>query len=178
MLSNTGSVNRTQYVFLVVVATVGIMFSMVDAFTPLSSTTSSLSSQPNLRFQRIHQQHSIMTSTSTTTSKTTTVLFASSHRRAIFQRTKKAIIGSVASIGLLKFLPISTARAVETTAVVADASVTLLDPSAKEQPTGRIVEFTVQNLDGESGKNGVVKIQLEPTWSPKGVQRFEVRTCV
>jgi hypothetical protein len=155
-----------------------VCITRTNAFTQVAVSTS----QPKLRVQQQQEQPYILIST--TDRQTTTVLFAGS-RRAIFHRTKKAFVGTVASIGLLRFLPTSVASAAtstsassttSTTTLVADASstVTLLDNTVTAQPTGRIVEFTVQNLDGEIGKNGVVKIQLEPTWAPKGVKRFEV----
>ena len=42
---------------------------------------------------------------------------------------------------------------------------------------GKIVEFTVANLSEDYvGSNNKFRIQLEPTWSPLGVQRFEELT--
>jgi hypothetical protein len=40
---------------------------------------------------------------------------------------------------------------------------------------GRIVTFEVQNLNGVDGQTGTVKVQMAPTWAPRGVARFEVR---
>jgi len=64
-------------------------------------------------------------------------------------------------------------------AAVGVSTVSNLPKSAHaEELSGRIVEFTIQNVDGEEGKSGKVKIQLEPEWAPRGVQRFEVSsTC-
>lgn len=39
---------------------------------------------------------------------------------------------------------------------------------------GRIVSFQVQNLNGVDGETANFKIQLAPTWAPRGVARFEV----
>jgi hypothetical protein len=47
-----------------------------------------------------------------------------------------------------------------------------------DETAGSIVEFVISNLDGQEGKTGKVKIQLQPEWAPKGVARFEVRTIV
>jgi hypothetical protein len=67
-------------------------------------------------------------------------------------------------------------KAVLTTAGVSTVSKTLSSPEAfaDETNAGKIVEFTLNNLDGEIGKVGTVKIQLQPDWAPKGVARFEV----
>ena len=48
----------------------------------------------------------------------------------------------------------------------------------EEAVNGRIVTFQVNNLGGEEGKSGTVKIQMAPTWAPRGVARFEVCTIV
>ena len=43
---------------------------------------------------------------------------------------------------------------------------------------GKIIEFTVANLDGEEGKSGKFKIQLVPDWAPKGAARFDELTSI
>jgi hypothetical protein len=46
--------------------------------------------------------------------------------------------------------------------------------NAEEAAPGKIVTFQVENLDGVEGNKGVVKLQLQPSWAPQGVERFEV----
>lgn len=45
--------------------------------------------------------------------------------------------------------------------------------SAEQQAlSGKIVEITISNLEGDPSKSGVVQLQLEPSWAPRGVDRF------
>jgi len=65
-------------------------------------------------------------------------------------------------------------KMVATTAAV--AGMTSLSPSqanAEEEGGGRLVEFTVANLDGEEGATGTFVVQTHPEWAPRGVERFE-----
>mmetsp|Transcript_28948 Transcript_28948/g.47815 ORF Transcript_28948/g.47815 Transcript_28948/m.47815 type:complete len:250 (-) Transcript_28948:59-808(-) len=63
----------------------------------------------------------------------------------------------------------------QTSAVAAASWLFLPNEQARaEGEEGKIVEFTVNNLDG--GSSGTIKIQLRPDWSPKGVERFETLT--
>lgn len=43
---------------------------------------------------------------------------------------------------------------------------------------GRIVALEFANLEGDPDKTGIVKIQLEPSWAPRGVRRFEDLTSI
>jgi hypothetical protein len=88
------------------------------------------------------------------TTSSTTQLEAFSRRREVFGNLKKAIFAGAGVASVFK-----------RQAVYAEENAT----------KGRIVEFQVNNLDGEAGKSGTFKVQLIPEWSPRGVARFEVR---
>ncbi len=45
---------------------------------------------------------------------------------------------------------------------------------AEEEEGGRLIEFTVNNLDGEEGKSGTFVVKTRPDWAPIGAERFEV----
>jgi len=75
--------------------------------------------------------------------------------------------------------PMSRREAVQNTVATAAAvalAATTTAPVVANAEEGRLVEFTVENLDGEVGKSGKVVIQLRPDWAPKGAARFEELT--
>jgi hypothetical protein len=88
------------------------------------------------------------------TPASTTALHASPQRREFFSSLKRVVISAGAVAGWGQSVKIA----------LADESPT----------TGRIVEVTVANINGELGKTGTFKIQLRPEWAPRGVARFEV----
>ena len=49
---------------------------------------------------------------------------------------------------------------------------------AEDGPPGSIVELKLANLEGNPDQSGTVKIQMEPSWAPIGVQRFEELTSI
>lgn len=87
---------------------------------------------------------------------TTTTELSAIRRRAAFSWFKKALM---AGVGL------------STASNIADAQAAA--PEGDE--AGKIVTMQVDNLDGEPGNTGTIKIQMQPSWAPRGVERFEVR---
>jgi len=58
----------------------------------------------------------------------------------------------------------------------AAASMATASPSlvnAEEEGGGKLVEFTVANLDGEEGNTGTFVVKTHPEWAPLGAERFE-----
>lgn len=45
---------------------------------------------------------------------------------------------------------------------------------AQDADTGKLIEFTVNNLDGNEGSTGTFVVKTHPEWAPIGVERFEV----
>lgn len=64
-------------------------------------------------------------------------------------------------------------------ALITSRSTTFLDPedmvamAESDTVEGRIVEFTINNLEGVEGNTGTFKLKLRPDWAPRGVNRFE-----
>lgn len=69
------------------------------------------------------------------------------------------------------------AAKIAATAAVATGA-TSLSPSIAnaEGEGGRLIEFTVNNLDGEEGKTGTFLVRTRPDWAPIGAERFEALT--
>ena len=49
---------------------------------------------------------------------------------------------------------------------------------ADQGKEGRLIEFTVENLNGEVGNSGKFTMKTNPEWAPNGVERFEKLTEV
>ena len=59
------------------------------------------------------------------------------------------------------------------TTVAVTGSISSPSQANAEEGGGRMIEFTVNNLDGEEGKTGTFTVQTRPDWAPLGAERFE-----
>ena len=72
----------------------------------------------------------------------------------------------------------SAAAKIVSAAAATTASLLLPEIGNAEDVTGggKLIEFMVENLDGEDGKTGRFVIKTRPDWAPKGAARFEELT--
>lgn len=67
-----------------------------------------------------------------------------------------------------------TSKMIATTvAVAASLSPFKADAETEGEGGGRLIEFTVNNLDGVEGSTGSFVVQTRPEWAPLGAERFE-----
>lgn len=78
-----------------------------------------------------------------------------SRRRDFFDTVKRVFVGAGTAAALSK-------------------GATLPAFAEDSSTAGKIVDIQIENLDGEPGKTGSVRVQLRPEWAPRGVARFEV----
>jgi hypothetical protein len=67
--------------------------------------------------------------------------------------------------------------ALQTSATAAAALIASSLPVNAEDG-GKLIEFTVNNLDGKEGETGSFVVKTHPEWAPIGAERFEVRQHV
>ncbi|KAL7575405.1 hypothetical protein ACA910_007312 [Epithemia clementina (nom. ined.)] len=122
-------------------------------------TTTTTTSTPLRSFQPLLDDTRRLRRPTTCTS-TTTTLFAAARRRETLAWLRHALLGGLAIVG-----GGTSARA-----------------QAEELPppesAGRSVTFTVDNLQGEPGRTGTFTVRLQPSWAPRGVERFEELTSI
>lgn len=71
----------------------------------------------------------------------------------------------------------ATFRMIAATTVAVTGSISPSRANADEGD-GRMIEFTVNNLDGEEGKTGTFTVQTRPDWAPIGAERFEALASI
>jgi hypothetical protein len=103
---------------------------------------------------------------SSSSSSSSTALYAS-RRRETFSWLRRIFVAGVLG-GASTQRPRDALAAVE----VGESSSSSQASSATADG-GSVIVFTVENLDGIEGNKGTVKIQMEPTWAPRGVQRLK-----
>jgi peptidyl-prolyl cis-trans isomerase A (cyclophilin A) len=104
------------------------------------------------------------------------VLYASRRRETLswLRRVLAAgLFGGVSTQRPRDVLAAAGLDAVETTSTSTSTSTTTAGDAAAAAAAGNVIVFTVDNLDGIEGNTGTVKIQMQPAWAPKGVERFE-----
>ena len=69
---------------------------------------------------------------------------------------------------------ISRREAIQTSASAAAAAFVASSCSANAEDEGKLIEFTVNNLDGKEGESGTFVVKTHPEWAPIGAERFEV----
>lgn len=50
--------------------------------------------------------------------------------------------------------------------------------SVQKQDGGRLIEFIVENLNGQPGNSGRIVIKTHPDWAPNGVKRCVLWLCM
>ena len=161
-----------------------LLLTWLDSSVPLvHAFTTNL--QPPLQPKQPQQQRqqsrltrwTRSTTTPTIRTTTTTTTLEASRRRDTFKWLKRAIMGGVAVSTSLKWPKSILAEELSTSSTTTTTS-NNNNTENNNDDGGRIVTFTIDNLDGIQGNTGTFQVQLQPKWAPRGVERFEVCVCV
>lgn len=68
---------------------------------------------------------------------------------------------------------VSRRGALSKVALTSAAAMLSSDKVLADGEEGRLIDFTVENLDGEPGKTGTFTVKTRPDWAPIGAERFE-----
>ena len=69
---------------------------------------------------------------------------------------------------------ISRREALQSSAAAATTAFVASSLPANAEDGGKLIEFTVNNLDGKEGETGTFVVKTHPEWAPIGAERFEV----
>jgi hypothetical protein len=171
-----------QLLWIMVALALLLQLPTTLCFAPQAATTTSSSLQQQPQYSRTRRDET----TTTVRLFATTPTPPTGKRREVFGWLKKAAIAVAAGFGTASSSTLigttTTAASAATTTATATSTPTtsalLLTDEQLAAVTGRVVTLVVQNLDGDAAasQSGTVKIQLAPTWAPRGVARFEVST--
>jgi peptidyl-prolyl cis-trans isomerase A (cyclophilin A) len=133
----------------------------VDAFTPPAVPPSPV--VHHHAADRLMSKFGPPTTVSTSSLRSRTTTLYASRRRETFSWLRRVLVAGM--------LGISTQRPGDAMATVDVLEAATADSSSTG--AGNVIVLTVENLDGIEGNTGTVKIQMQPSWAPKGVERFE-----
>ena len=91
-----------------------------------------------------------------------------------FSHVASSTVLSLANEEQSEFVQSRRQSIIKTTSAIISSSVAFLNSKAAvadDEQQGRLIEFIVENLNGEAGNSGRFVIKTHPDWAPNGVKR-------